>query len=101
MVEVYVYTSDYARTGDYNILKICAHIGSSDLQHRVFIWNFNYCQKKKTFSRVPESTSRDWKNWSELKIFVEQFLKEWQKKWQKYLLCKSIDWFLYKGNTGT
>ena len=26
MVEVYVYTSDYARTGDYNILKICAHI---------------------------------------------------------------------------
>ena len=37
MVEVYVYTSDYARTGDYNILKICAHIRSSDLQHRVFI----------------------------------------------------------------
>ena len=47
MVEVYVYTSDYARTGDYNILKICAHIRSSDLQHRVFIWNFNYYQKKK------------------------------------------------------
>ena len=43
MVEVYVYTSDYAR----NILKICAHIRSSDLQHRVFIWNFNYYQKKK------------------------------------------------------
>ena len=52
--------------------------------------------RKKTFSRVPESTSRDWKNWPELKIFVEQFLKKWQKNGKNIYNANQLTGFYIK-----